>query len=135
MRQEFEKYFKYFYWNTKNEEHLVSLKLNLEFDLPGDYIEIMREHDGGEGEIGAGSWLQLFSLSELISLNEDYNLLMEQIPDLFLFGKDAADTGYAFHKFNRTFHSFGLMSNFETDYIDFCGNNFLEFLEYLYNKE
>lgn len=135
MRQEFEKYFKDFYWNAQNEEHLVSLKLNLDFDIPEDYIEIMGEHDGGEGEIGTSSWLQLFPLEELLSVNEDYNLLMEQIPDLFLFGKDAADTGYAFHKFDKTFHSFGLMSNFETDHIDFCGNNFLQFLEHLYSKE
>jgi|GEM_PF-5647058 hypothetical protein len=50
MRQEFEKYFKDFYWNAQNEEQLVNLNLNLDFDLPEDYIEIMSEHDGGEGE-------------------------------------------------------------------------------------
>jgi hypothetical protein len=134
MKQEFEKYFVNYCWNAKNEDHLNNLKNNLDFELPQDYIEIMAEHDGGEGEIGENSFLQLFSPAELISVNEDYDLLMEQIRDLFLFGKDSADTGYAFHKTHKTFHSFGLMSDFETDDIEFCGNSFLEFLEYLYNK-
>ncbi len=58
---------------------------------------------------------------------------MEDIPDYFLIGKDAADTGYAFHKVQGTFHSFGLMSNFETDFIYFMGHDFYEFLETLYN--
>lgn len=58
---------------------------------------------------------------------------MGQILDYFLFGMNATDTSYAFHKVKMTFHSFGLMSNFKTDYIDFCGNSFSEFLENLYN--
>ena len=102
-----------------------------DFNFPESYLSIMRIFNGGEGEVGSESWLLLFPIDELQGVNEDYDFLMSEIPDYFLFGKDAADTGYAFHKKNGTFHSFGLMSNFETDPIDFHGNNFLEFLEYL----
>jgi len=94
----------------------------------------MQEFNGGEGEIGENSWLCLFPIEELASINENYKILMLQIPDYFLFGKDAADTGYAFHKNKKSIHAFGLMSNFETDPIEFCGNNFVEFLEYLYTQ-
>jgi hypothetical protein len=123
----------------KNEigapEALVqNLLRQLDFELPKDYIGIMLEFDGGEGEVGENSWLCLFPIEDLIPTNKAYKLLMEQIPDYFLFGKDAADTGYAFHKFNKTIHSFGLMSNFKTDYIKFCGNSFIEFVEYLYTR-
>ncbi|ATP58138.1 hypothetical protein CPT03_17535 [Pedobacter ginsengisoli] len=45
------------------------------------------------------------------------------------------DVEIVFHKLDNTFHSFGLMSNFQTDYVDFRGNNLLQFLEGLYRKE
>jgi hypothetical protein len=104
-----------------------------DFYLPDTYKEIMRGFNGGEGEVGTDSWLCLFAINELEQINENYKLLMEDIPDYVLFGKDAADTGYAFHKANGTFHSFGLMSNFETDPIEFMGNDFIEFVEWLDN--
>jgi hypothetical protein len=93
----------------------------------------MKDFNGGEGEVGENSWLLLFPINELREVNKDYNFLMDDIPDYFLIGKDAADTGYAFHKTNGTFHSFGLMSNFDTDPIEFLGDDFTAFLEYLYN--
>ena len=104
------------------------------FELPATYTEVMKEFNGGEGGVGANGWLWLFSIEKLPDLNKDYHSLMEPISDYFLFGKDAADTGYAFHKQNQTFHSFGLLSNFKADTIAFCGHDFEEFLEYLYHS-
>ncbi|ANE49958.1 SMI1/KNR4 family protein [Flavisolibacter tropicus] len=106
---------------------------SFEFRFPDSYIEVMKGFNGGEGEVGEDSWLCFFPITELRQVNIDYELLMSDIPDYFLFGKDAADTGYAFHKINSTFHSFGLMSNFDTDPIAFLGNDFVAFLESLYN--
>ena len=81
----------------------------LDFLLPKDYVDVMKDFNGGEGGIGENSWLYLFPLEELLEQNHSYKLLMKEIPDYFLFGKDAADTGYAFHKQFHTIHSFGLM--------------------------
>lgn len=130
------------------EELIEQLQKQLDFTLPKYYIRLMKEFNGGEGGIGDDSWLSLFPIDDLIQTNEDYHLyLMQYIPNYYLFGKDAADTGYAFHKQNETIHSFGLMSNFKrtnfigsvndfkTDSIEFCGNNFIEFIEYLYYKK
>lgn len=114
-----------------NEQYVSSFLSNINFSLPTDYIKLIKKYNGGEGELGKNGWLCLFAIEDLIEINHDYALLMEQIPDYFLFGKDAADTGYAFHKFNHTFHSFGLMSNFKTDTITYCGDNMLQFVEYL----
>jgi len=124
----------FFSEDVASDTLIDDVQKRLDFSLPKDYIELISEFNGGEGEIGDNSWLCLFSIEELISTNKNYHLLMEEIPDYFLFGKDAADTGYAFHKRNGTFHSFGLMSNFKTDAIRFCGNNFWEFIEYLYKR-
>jgi hypothetical protein len=119
---------------TASQSSLDNLREKAGFELPQDYLEFMKEFNGGEGEVGNNSWLCLFPIEDLIQTNEDYILLMQEIPDYFLFGKDAADTGFAFHKSNQTIHSFGLMSNFKTDKIESCGAKFKNFLEYLYNR-
>jgi hypothetical protein len=116
------------------DDSIQDLQKHLDFKLPNEYLDLMKEFNGGEGEVGENSWLCLFPVEKLVSINQNYHLLMEQIPDYFLFGKDAADTGFAFHKNKKTIHSFGLMSNFKTDPIELCGNTFIEFIEYLYNQ-
>ena len=117
-----------------SEKSIEQLQSAITFELPAEYISLMKEFNGGEGEIGENSWLTLFPVEDLVLIQKDYDLLLRQVPDYFLFGKDAADTGYAFHKINQTFHSFGLMSNFEKDAIENCGNTFNNFMEYLYNE-
>ena len=117
-----------------SELAISGLQKQFGFELPATYIEVMKEFNGGEGGVGENGWLWLFSIEELPDLNKDYHSLMEQIPDYFLFGKDAADTGYAFHKKKQSVHSFGLMSDFRVDYMHFCGRNFEEFLERLHSS-
>lgn len=125
-----------FSWNSSgtSEESIEALRTAVDFELPVGYISLMKEFNGGEGEVGENSWLTLFPVEELVVIQKDYDLLLRKVPHYFLFGKDAADTGYAFHKKNQTFHSFGLMSNFKTDTIENCGNTFYDFIEYLYNE-
>ena len=99
------------------------------FSFPQEYIEVLKDYNGGEGEVGKEGWLCLFPAKDLYDANNSwYKILLEDIPDYFLFGKDCADTGYAFHKHNHSYHAFGLMSNFETDGITNCGDSFLQFL-------
>lgn len=117
-----------------SEELIAETQRNLDFVLPQDYLSVMREFNGGEGEIGDGSYLILLKMENLILMNSDYEFLMQEIPDYFLFGKDAADTAFAFHKKQHSYHSFGFLSDFRTDEIEFCGNNFEEFLEHLSNR-
>jgi hypothetical protein len=119
---------------TVSEAVVDNLTKQLDFELPSDYLELMQSSRELEGEVGPNGWLLLFPLDNILQVNKDYILLMERIPDYFLIGKDAADTGFAIHKLNKTYHSFGLMSNFKTDPIEFCGNNLTEFLAYLYNQ-
>ena len=116
-----------------SEGEFEAVTKSFDFTIPETYLNVMKVSNGGEGEIGDESWLVLFPINELQQVNDNYRLLMTDIPDYFLIGKDAADTGYAFHKTYGTFHSFGLMSNFKTDSIEFLGKDFVAFLEYLYN--
>ena len=130
-----------FYFSNflKNEVGASDISINelqklAGFELPQDYINVMKEFNGGEGELGSNGWLCLFPVEDLLKTNNDYNLVMAQIPDYFLFGKDAADTGYAFNKLDQSFYSFGLMSDFSVDLIEFCASSFIDFAAYLYNK-
>jgi hypothetical protein len=124
-----------FYEDGVSTELIEQIHEQLDFILPQDYLNLMREFNGGEGPIGENSWLTLYRFEELVEVNKDYSLLMEQIPDYFLFGKDAADTGYAFHKQYHTYHGFGLMSSFETDPMDFCLDSLELFIEFLFHYE
>lgn len=136
MNEKMLSYLSEFEWNDSGatDDSLNKLQVLADFQLPVDYRELMKEFNGGEGEVGENGWLVLFPIEDLLRTNEDYISLMEQIPEYFLFGKDAADTGYAFNKRDKSFHSFGLMSDFKKDPIEFCGSSMVEFLEYLYNQ-
>ncbi|SEM34725.1 SMI1 / KNR4 family (SUKH-1) [Chitinophaga rupis] len=133
MEPKFEKFFTDFFKPEGADDALIDgISKRLDFKLPGDYLDVMRTFNGGDGEIGKNSYLVLFPINELIETNSDYELLMKQIPGFFLFGKDAADTGYAFRKTDLSYHSFGLMSNFKTDFITYISNDFEGFLNFLY---
>ena len=114
-----------------SETMIAAIQEDIEFVFPPDYLEVMRGFNGGEGRVGENGYLLLFSLEDTTEVNRDYAVLMSQIPDYYLFGKDAADTGYAFYKVDKSIHSFGLMSVFPDDIIRRRGNNFAEFLESL----
>jgi hypothetical protein len=115
------------------EEHFWEIVESFDFRLPPAYVEVMKEFNGGEGRVGQESWLHLYPIDELKQINQAHHVLMADIPDYFLIGTDGGDTGYAFHKTNGTFHSFGLISDFTTDPIELLGDDFIQFLQYLYH--
>ena len=117
-----------------SEDRIAAIQERIGFVFPPEYLEVMREFDGGEGGVGENGYLILFSLEETLQANRNFASLMEQIPDYYLIGQDAADTGYAFYKPDKSVHSFGLMSIFPGDVIRRLGNTFAEFLEYLYRS-
>ena len=60
--------------------------------LPKKYIEFMREHNGGEGDIGE-TWLVLYSLEELQEVNDDYET-EEFLPGRIIIGSNGGDELY-----------------------------------------
>lgn len=58
-----------FEFNTPFECEFQSIINGVE--LPKEYIEFMKLHNGGEGDVG-GSWLVLFPIEELQEINNDY---------------------------------------------------------------
>ncbi len=116
-----------------NSLGLIELITFWGFTPPKDYLDFMSEFVCGEGPVGRHGWLTLWKMEDLLAMNaQEY--IMREIPNYLMFGKDAADTGYAFNKNDSCIYEFGLMSNFKTDPIEYCGNTFSEFLKYLYYK-
>ncbi|RFM27279.1 SMI1/KNR4 family protein [Deminuibacter soli] len=114
------------------EDQILEVESNIGAQFPNDYKELMKANNGGEGFVGEG-YLRLHKVEDLLELNVSMLILMEQIPDYFLIGTDGSGMGYAFHKIDKSYHSFGLMSSFKNgDYLIRQGNKLSELLERIY---
>lgn len=110
----------------------VESKLGVVF--PTQYVEFMLWSNGAEGKVG-NSYLVIWPLDQLIPLNEDY-AVEEFTPGLIYFGSDGGGMAYAFDK--RVENVPVVEFPFESIHINdakHCGNNFNEFLEYLYHRD
>ena len=68
-------------------------KLKIKF--PEQYKKFLLSHNGAEGSIGENSYLVIWSIEDIISLNEEYGDF-EFTPEILYFGSDGGDMAYAF---------------------------------------
>ena len=54
--------------------------------LPKQYLEFMKKHNGGQGDIGE-TWLELFTLENLQEINDDY-CIEDFLPDHIIIGSN-----------------------------------------------
>ncbi|WP_102286830.1 SMI1/KNR4 family protein [Eisenbergiella massiliensis] len=54
--------------------------------LPKQYLEFMKMHNGGQGDIGE-TWLELFTLEDLQEINDDY-CIEDFLPDHIIIGSN-----------------------------------------------
>ena len=54
--------------------------------LPKQYLEFMKKHNGGQGDIGE-TWLELFTLEDLQEINDDY-CIEDFLPDHIIIGSN-----------------------------------------------
>lgn len=67
---------------------------SLGHSLPSDYLEFLREHNGGEGFVG-DDYLVLWQAEELDTFNREYQI-DEYAPGLIAFGSSGGGDAYAF---------------------------------------
>lgn len=60
--------------------------------LPTQYMEFMKEHNGGEGDLGE-TWFILFPMEELQEINDDY-CIEEFLPDHIIIGSNGGGELY-----------------------------------------
>jgi hypothetical protein len=62
--------------------------------LPNDYLDFLRQHNGGEGFIGDDYFI-FWKAEELADFNREYGI-EQYAPGILLFGSDGGGEGYGF---------------------------------------
>jgi hypothetical protein len=70
------------------------LSASLRVALPSDYLDFLRQHNGGEGFIG-GNYIIFWKAEELAEFNRGYEV-EKYAPDILLFGSNGGGEGYGF---------------------------------------
>ena len=107
----------------------VGLALGVTF--PSDYIDFMVDSNGAEGRIGDSGYLAIWSIEDLVSLNEAYSV-EEFAPGLVLFGSDGGDTGYAFQSNTVRIVEVPFIG-MDLSEAKVIGSGFVQFLRYLHD--
>jgi hypothetical protein len=81
-----------------SETEIGQLEKDLGFDLPGSYREFLLVSDGYNGDVGAKGYAQLWSIRELTSYNEGYEV-RSWVPDLTLIGSNGGPTAYGIDRY------------------------------------
>ena len=134
MDNDLMKYFEKIDLNAPStEQEIERVEKTLSFRFPDDYRQILLKHNGGEGSIGSNSYLVLWSVNDIIELNEAYEV-HEFAPGLILFGTDGSDNAYAFDIRTDTKNIVNVpFIGMDLDEITVCADRFRDFLDYLYN--
>lgn len=86
--------------------------------LPKQYIDFIKKHNGGEGDIGE-SWLILYPIEELQEVNDDYEI-QEYLPGNIIIGSNGGGELYGI---NSEGYYFNAPSIGDEDDIRLLGNN------------
>src|SRR2546427_11050889 len=71
--------------------------VHLDFANDPDFIDLVLHCDGAEGFVTPDKFILFWSITDLVNLNPYYPDI-EASRDLFFFGSDGANYGYAFDK-------------------------------------
>ena len=117
------------------KEEIVALMNKVDFKIDQDYLDFIEAHDGAEGFVGDRSYILLWTIEDLISVNPYYE---ESIDDgysksLFLFGSNGGDTTYGIRKSDGVFVEAPFIGISPETSIE-RGRSFMEFLSFLSNQ-
>lgn len=103
-----------------------SIVESIDVQLPDDYLDFMRESNGGEGGIRKGQWLRLWPIEEINQANIDYKVA-EYAPDLLLIGSNGGSLGFGIKRKERIFVAVDMYDNDDDVYT--YGESFKSFLQ------
>lgn len=88
-----EQLFREFKFNESTNDDIKEIN---GMQLPSDYLEFMHKHNGGEGDVGKNSYIQLIKLEELTDYNNDYEI-SKHFPNCFAFGGDLGGNHFCYN--------------------------------------
>jgi len=71
----------------------------IDFNIDKEYLDFISKYNGAEGDIGTEQYLSLWDIENILSCNPYYEGVDECL-NLFFFGTDGSNYGYAFEKNN-----------------------------------
>lgn len=83
-------------------EIIESLSSDLGVSLPAEYLDFLRQHNGGEGFIGQ-SYIVLWKAEQIIDFNREYEV-EKYAPGIILFGSSGGGEGYGFDAQSADIH-------------------------------
>lgn len=90
---DYEEMFKEFEFNEKPEIVFESVK---GLELPDDYLDFMREHNGGEGPLGEYGYGCFYRFEELEEINDEYEV-QDNWPGYVVIGSDMSGQLWAYN--------------------------------------
>ena len=120
--------------NPAEKEEIEKVEKELSIVFPKNYKNFMIESNGLEGEIGEISYLVIWSIDEIIELNEEYEV-EEYMPNLIYFGSDGGDMAYAFDKENNMEIIEIPFDSIHIEDKELLGKNFEEFIQNLFERK
>ena len=75
---------------SADEKEIMEVENRIGVKLPIQYKEFMLYSNGAEGELGENSYLVIWPIEEIISLNEAYSV-NQYTPGILYFGSDGGD--------------------------------------------
>jgi hypothetical protein len=116
-----------------SEDQLFSFNRNYINMFTSDYWEFMKLSNGYEGSVGE-SYLQLWPIEEINPYNIDARELLEEAPELTIFGSDGGGMVFCYDNLNHYYVEIPLEAISEK-YKEICGESFIDFLVYLFNRD
>lgn len=117
-----------------DETKITEVENQIGVQLPIQYKQFMLYSNGAEGELGENSYLVIWPIEEIISLNEAYSV-NQYTPGILYFGSDGGDIAYAFDIRNENVTIVEIP--FESIHIEdaqLCAYDFNDFIEKMYNE-
>ncbi|MCR5802622.1 MAG: SMI1/KNR4 family protein [Clostridia bacterium] len=118
-----EEMFKEFEFNEKTETILESVN---GLELPDDYLDFMKEHNGGEGPLGENNYGCFYRFEELEEVNDDYEV-QDNWPGYVVIGSDMSGQLWAYNPEKKIYCQIDSMNTDEETYYTQAGS-FEEFL-------
>ncbi len=127
MKQIIEKIIQRLKCNTPIDDAKRKEALNhLDFGQDPDFIEFILHCDGAEGFVTPDKFILFWSITDLVNLNPYYPG-SEECRDLFFFGSDGANFGYAIDKQDNAVVGVDFMEIGESKPLQ-LGDSFADFL-------
>ena len=117
-----------------DETKITEVENQIGVQLPIQYKQFMLYSNGAEGELGENTYLVIWPIEEIISLNEAYSV-NQYTPGILYFGSDGGDIAYAFDIRNENISIIEIpFESIHFEDVQLCAYNFNDFIEKMYNE-